>query len=364
MAPPPTPSPVPSATPPPVPSATPPPVPSSGLVRLSIGAPVSEAVSEPNAPPPVAVRLVLQRATSSRILLNADSSTEEWFETGAALVAYVSFTAEMERCAKPEQARRIEQAVRAMLHFPLMTHGQWGDGQKTLSALALCVAACQHGRWQPGAVSFVLVPQASLSCKIRPDGRGASYRALADKEAGAALYASFVGALQAACTAALSAAGLGGAAPSHAEQATAHEEELQRKRLAALVPPDELFRRGEHTGQWGAWDARGVPTADAVGAPLAKNALKKLEKVFAAHCKSHEKELARVVIAPTAAREGTTSGAARNGATAAAETAAQPSTEQHTGETAPLRVIAGTYGCRQGLSMDATCGPFVHMMDL
>ena len=83
----------------------------SELVRLSIGAPVSEAVSEPSAPP-VAVRLVLQRAVSSRILLNADSSTEETVETGAALIAYVSFTAEMERCAKPEQARRIEQAGR------------------------------------------------------------------------------------------------------------------------------------------------------------------------------------------------------------------------------------------------------------
>ena len=350
----------PSATPRRMPSSDA--LPSSELVRLSIGAPVSEAVSEPSAPP-VAVRLVLQRAVSSRILLNADSSTEETVETGAALVAYVSFTAEMERCAKPEQARRIEQAVRAMLHFPLMTHGQWGDGQKTLSALALCVAACQQGGRQPGVVSFVLVPQASLGCKIRADGRGASYRALADKEAGAELYASFVGALQAACTAALSAAGLG-VAPNHAEQATAHEEELQRRRVAALVPPDELFRIGEHTGQWGAWDARGVPTADAAGAPLAKNALKKLEKVYAAHCKSHEKELARVVIAPTAAREGATSGAARNGATAAAETAAQPSTEQHAGDTAPLQVIAGTYGCRQGLSMDATCGPFVHMMDL
>ena len=334
----------------------------------SVAAPLSaadtaEQHSEDPSAPPVAVRLVLQRATSSRILLNADSSTERWEETGVALIAYVSFTAEMERCAKPEQARRIEQAVRAVLHFPLMTHGQWGDGQKTLSALALCVAACQHGGRQPAAVSIVIVPQASLSCKIRPDGRGASYRALADKEAGAALYASFTSALQAACTAALSAAGLG-VAPSHAEQATAHEEELQRKRAAALVPPDEFFRTGEHAGQWGAWDARGVPTADAAGAPLAKNALKKLEKAYAAHCKSHEKELARVVIAPTAAREGATSGAARNGATAAAETAAQTSTEQHAGETAPLQVIAGTYGCRQGLSMDATCGPFVHMMDL
>ena len=134
---------------------------------------------------------------------------------------------------------------------------------------------------------------------------------------------------------------------------------------AALVPPDEFFRTGEHAGQWGAWDARGVPTADAAGAPLAKNALKKLEKVYAAHCKSHEKELARVVIAPAAGRDGATSGTARDGAAAAAaEKGAQPSTEQHAGETAPLRVIAGTYGCRQGLSMDATCGPFVHMLDL
>ena len=87
---------------------------------MSVADTAADTAEQDPSAPPVAVRLVLQRATSSRILLNADSSTEQWVETGVALIAYVSFTAEMERCAKPEQARRIEQAVRAMLHLSLI----------------------------------------------------------------------------------------------------------------------------------------------------------------------------------------------------------------------------------------------------
>ena len=42
-----------------------------------------------------------------------------------------------------------------------MTHGQWGDGMKTVSALELALEA----EGQPGAVTVVVIPQASLNCK-------------------------------------------------------------------------------------------------------------------------------------------------------------------------------------------------------
>jgi len=316
------------------------------------------------AAPDLHVRLVLQRADSCKFLLEADSDAETWVQTGAALLVYVSFTKEMELAARAEQQRLMEQAAKAVLHFPIMTHGQWGDGTKTLGAAALAI----EERATPAAISLVIVPQASLCCKIKPDGRGASYRSLADKEVGATLYASFVATLTAMGVAALQAAGAGGGGGGGGEksggdgkaaQAAQYELEAQKKRAAALVPPaEQLFRTGEHAGAYSAYDARGVPTADAAGEPLAKNALKKLEKTFATHCKNHDKEVAKgglpAVPPPEAAA------AAGSGAAAASDAPAA-----QLGEDAPLKVVAGSYGGRrQGLSMEATCGPFSHMVDL
>ena len=41
------------------------------------------------------LRLVLQRADAARILLRADSDAQEWVAVAAALVVYISFTAEI-----------------------------------------------------------------------------------------------------------------------------------------------------------------------------------------------------------------------------------------------------------------------------
>lgn len=316
------------------------------------------AATTPTAAPDLHVRLVLQRADSCKFLLEADTDAETWVQTGAALLVYVSFTKEMELAARHEQQRLMEQAAKAVLHFPIMTHGQWGDGTKTLGAAALAI----EERATPGAISLVVVPQASLCCKIKPDGRGASYRSLADKEVGAALYASFVQVLTSMGAVALQAAGAGGGGggseksggDGKAAQAAQYELEAAKKRAAALIPPDQLFRTGEHAGAYSAYDARGVPTADAAGEPLAKNALKKLEKTFATHCKNHDKEVAKGGVPAVPAPEASAAGPAAVADAAVAKLA----------EDAPLKVVAGSYGRRQGLSIEAACGPFSHMVDL
>lgn len=291
------------------------------------------------------LRLVLQRADSCRLLLNADGPSEAWAQSGTALIVYISFTGELERSAAEERARTIDEAVRAVLNVPIMTRGRWGDGEKTESVVELADPQ------KPGGVTVVVVPQASLAVKLKAGGRTASYRALASREAGAKLYDEFVSALRDGAAA----GGRPAAAARDGDQAARHAEEVARKRAAALVPPAELFRGGEHAGKFSAWDERGVPTADADGAALAKNATKKLEKLFASHCKAHEKEAARP--APEAAPE-------------EPKAARAPQAQQRvdSADSAPpepaLRVVAGTYGARQGLCLEAPCGPFSHVVTL
>ena len=53
----------------------------------------------------------------------------------------------------------------------------------------------------------------------------------------------------------------------------------------ADVPPAELFRSGAYAGLYGAFDADGLPSEDAAGAPLSKSQRKKLRKKLDVHSK-------------------------------------------------------------------------------
>ncbi|KAJ2309418.1 cysteinyl-tRNA synthetase [Coemansia sp. RSA 2705] len=79
------------------------------------------------------------------------------------------------------------------------------------------------------------------------------------------------------------------AAQREAKQRAARDAELKRQaRLEkGKQPPADMFR----TPDYSAWDARGVPTADAAGEPLSKSKLKKLAKDFDAQLKLHQKYL-------------------------------------------------------------------------
>ncbi len=59
----------------------------------------------------------------------------------------------------------------------------------------------------------------------------------------------------------------------------------------AKVPPSEMFR--SQSGQYSAFDAKGIPTHDAEGEPLSKNVLKKVQKEHAKQTQDHEKYLTR-----------------------------------------------------------------------
>ena len=77
------------------------------------------------------------------------------------------------------------------------------------------------------------------------------------------------------------------------EGVKAVREEARRKaaerEMRARVTPAEMFRGGgEYAGQFSAWDAEGLPTADSQGLALSKSAAKKLLKAHEAQAKAHE----------------------------------------------------------------------------
>jgi len=66
------------------------------------------------------------------------------------------------------------------------------------------------------------------------------------------------------------------------------------KRLQRLekgrTPPSQMFRP-PHGTEYGSWDDAGMPLTDGEGKPLSKNAVKKLQKEYAAQAKAHEEFL-------------------------------------------------------------------------
>ena len=121
----------------------------------------------------------------------------------------------------------------------MMTRGQWGDDNKTESALELCLASPSES----ACVSLIIVPQASVLCKAKAGGKGVSYRALASsREAGERLYGAFVAALDCQAAAALRAVDTTEVGTDGKAAVAAHAEEMIRKREAALTPPEHVFR--------------------------------------------------------------------------------------------------------------------------
>eukprot|EP00658_Telonema_sp_P-2_P015885 TRINITY_DN16136_c0_g1_i9.p1 TRINITY_DN16136_c0_g1~~TRINITY_DN16136_c0_g1_i9.p1 ORF type:complete len:766 (+),score=243.74 TRINITY_DN16136_c0_g1_i9:62-2359(+) len=56
-----------------------------------------------------------------------------------------------------------------------------------------------------------------------------------------------------------------------------HKKDVE-KLEAGKVAPTELYKIGEHAGNYSAWDAKGIPTADKEAAPINKGQLKKMQK--------------------------------------------------------------------------------------
>jgi hypothetical protein len=350
------------------------------------------------------VRVVVQRADRVEVLLDNDA---RWARCGRCLVLFVSF-------AKGATSAALPKVVQTLLRIPIATLGQWATHSEVVSPeqaprsilsfvqaayadeVAADRAARERGAKAPPReprgsggggeksgsgseksgflrflsrqaaepprcpVSIVVIPQAGLTSKIAPTGHGAlKYHAQAGKALGAALYAEFVGLLRAQTRAAVH----GAPPPTGAALGADFERRKQERAAQSCVDPATMFRAvgagGAFEGKFGAWDdATGLPTHDAAGEPLAKSQLKKLKKAQQVQASKFEKARKRrleegeaAAAAPAAADRGPA-------APAPAPAPGAGSVEARGDDV--VRVIAGTFGNRQGFRMVAECGPFVH----
>ena len=229
----------------------------------------------------------------------------------------------------------------------------------------------------------MVIPQAGLCAKIK--GKSLQYRGQAPKDVGKELYQMFCSALLEEVV----------APRDNNGKSKNNGSNLNRKGGAASVspdvPPEDMFRLGlPYAGMFAAFDETGLPThvyvagkreelrggggeggggaagaatepgarsvpaadTDAPVPPVAisKSKRKKLLKARTAHQKRHQAYLSDP--------EGF------HGAVAARTVAIGGTEEADSGQgvkiPSHLTFITGTFGNRQGLNVDASCGPFTH----
>ena len=236
---------------------------------------------------------------------------------------------------------------------------------------------------------IVIVPQAALVSELENGGGGGGggaprlrnaapqYHEQLEGAAARGLYERFVSIVRSKVTDALAHADGAAAATGFASEMAAVETaralgaaplapSAHDAAAAVAIPPRMLFRCGEWAGRFGAFDERGVPSADARGQPLTMAERKRLKKVFDAHTKSHDQLKRGPVAAPastnTTAAVGNpigltqaTGGEGRN--QPRARHAPPPPPVVHAGTC----VVAGEYSARQGLRLDAEIGPMAHV---
>eukprot|EP00667_Euglena_gracilis_P018063 EG_transcript_19141 len=205
------------------------------------------------------VQLVVQRCNKAQLLVD---NQDEWVEIGTGLVVYVSF-------AKGATEARVLKAARTLLHLPLVTEGKWGDGVQPASVLQKCSEGVE--------CSILVVPQASLSCKVK--GKLFNYRGQLEKDMSRQFYDTFV-----------------------AELSTAAHEAFnptppKAKARKPEVPPEDpliFFHEGIYAGKYSEYDDRGVPIRTSDGQDLSKAHAKKLERLHCQQVEKYRKHLARL----------------------------------------------------------------------
>jgi hypothetical protein len=291
---------------------------------------------EPQPPPPSSqqqqqqrqnngVRLVVQRCLGASLLLEEASGRRA--EVGRGLVVLVSL-------GEGSSSALVSKAADAVLQLPLSTTGEWGDGSKSLSALKV--------RMGGQAQSVLLIPQACLTSEAR--GRSLKYHKQLERTLGARLFCELEAALS------------GAAQRGLLELAFRHEGAFAL--LSPLLPADLAF--GAH---WGAYDARGVPTHDRAGQELPKAERKRLDtlwKLLDGALRAAAPLRAARALVEQARR--TYSGVPEAEAELARLQQDAPADALRAAAHSPIDVVAGTFGGRQGLRLDAELGPSTHVL--
>ena len=281
-----------------------------------------------------AVRVVCQRVCGAELLLDGEDA---WAKMAHGLIVYVSFTKDV----TPEILPRV---ARAIAHFNVVTKGNWGDGTKPVSAHEL---VCQRKE----RCGVMVIPQAGLCAKIK--SKALQYRGQCDKAVGMELYGMFCELLRREiCSEG------GGKSASSAKTAEAQAAGA----VSPDVPPTEMFHGHP---DFSAWDEEtGLPTLMADGeTAVSKSKRKKLAKLQKSHAKKHKAYLEN----PEQYRESIEAGQKAKQEAQVVHAAGGSSggsggglQEEGMANSEHLPFIQGTFGNRQGLRVDASCGPFTH----
>ncbi|GBG28041.1 Hypothetical Protein FCC1311_042642 [Hondaea fermentalgiana] len=259
------------------------------------------------------VEMQCRRADLRRPELVLDNAARK-VETGRGLVVYVSFAEN----ATKENAQRL---ARLLIGLNLSTTGRWGDGTKTQSVGAISASGMRQ--------EILVVPQACLTSKVK--GKQLRYAAQLSREDGFALYTYFLAEIEQALL------------DHFLAQAFRNDESL----LAGMCMHFEL-ETIRLQGPYCSFDKRGVPTAragasDGHAVPLSKSERKAFDKLYRAlservlgHAKWAQDKWEHLQIEQQA-----------------------PKIDLIPGR---FRLIAGTFGNRQGLTIEADCGPSTHVL--
>ena len=278
------------------------------------------------------VSIVVQRFRECKLLIDElEYVTVGGNGESCGLLAYISF-------ASSTTLEQVELAATTLLNLPVLTTGLWGDGESsTCSVLELAANPSS-------SCSLVVVPQANLISKVKQQGKSIQYHGQVKKEKGEELYNSFCDLVRGKLL---------------EEKCSTRKEDLPRwyiDRRAALVakqnnnsqpscvskPPEQLFRV---ESKYSEWDEKGIPTKDVEGNELSKSQLKKLNKIYEAHRKRHAKWKENGAVAPTFMDEMN-------------DKVPEARWEESLGSSF-CHFIAGSFGCRQGLTFKSDMGPFV-----
>ncbi|KAG7354463.1 D-tyrosyl-tRNAtyr deacylase [Nitzschia inconspicua] len=244
------------------------------------------------------------------------------------MLVYISFS-------KTATHALVEQAARTILQLPIQTTGVWGDGTSTTQSLLELLLQRSHMQTDSvkpnrnatavqttttttnnnnnnnnnNNISLLLVPQANLIAKVKKNGKSVQYHDQIDKDTGKRLYELFCQIVESLliqhqqfCRR--------NSITDDGDDDQHHQKHHQKGSFGILssssassllsstpdpsIPPSLLFRDGsDHNNQqYGTFDeTTGLPLTNMDGTVLTKSARKKIQKIYDAHTKRHQKWL-------------------------------------------------------------------------
>jgi hypothetical protein len=341
-----------------------------------------------------------------------DATTTKTTKT-LGVVVYVSFSSKIATFAD------IEHAAKTILQLPIHTFGRWGDGLcsgidggQTQSLLQILSSRHEqmtnHSRSASrpdniesntssslSPISLLIVPQANLISKIKKNGKSVQYHDQIHKDLGQEMYDAFIDKLhqllldhQSTCR-------------NHQTVDGNKSGEKTSQTTAATTPdssisPKELFRQGQYEGLYDTYDpTTGIPLTmitkgrvqnsdDATEAAatanttttISKSARKKLQKIYDAHVKRHEKWLQKQQQQQkpeenNSEKDGGSTYEVKEQTplplttgTGKDDLSTEVSPSSSSLDPAFVQFVAGSFGKRQGLEMFSDMGPFCHIVDV